>query len=89
MSTTHNDGGPAFPVPLPAAMPDGHYYYADGGMSLRDWLAGQAVAGMSSRYREHHGAGSDLSVCRVIAARAYELADAMIVERAKTKGGAS
>lgn len=85
MSTPINDGGPAFP--LQSIGPDFVPGYA--GMTLRDWLAGQAVAGMSSRYREHHGAGSDLSVCRVIAARAYELADAMIAERAKTKGGAS
>jgi hypothetical protein len=43
-----NDGGPAFPLP-PANMPgcvpfDGHT-----GMSLRDWFAGQALAGLSSK----------------------------------------
>jgi len=34
---TINDGGPAFPRPMVAAAP---------GMTLRDWFAGQALAGM-------------------------------------------
>lgn len=38
--STHNDGGPAFPVPVHTAT-DGRTH--DGGMSLRDWLAGQAL----------------------------------------------
>ena len=47
MSTTRDDGGPAFPA--------GTYCNNFGdevpmrGMSLRDWFAGQALAGLLSR----------------------------------------
>jgi hypothetical protein len=40
MSTTKNDGGPAFPVPNDALF-DGQT-----GTSLRDWFAGQAMAAL-------------------------------------------
>ncbi len=68
-----DDGGPAFPGAWhpemgwsPTQMPSG--------MSLRDWFAGQALAGY--RY------GGD-SRARSIAEWAYMLADAMLAEREK------
>ena len=61
------DGGPAFP---------GEYAEPYRGMSLRDWFAGQALAGLvadSSLY----------STTKTEAQEAYELADAMLQERKK------
>ena len=43
------------------------------GMTLRDWFAGQALAGMLDRA---YGIK-----CEIIAARSYEMADAMIAAR--------
>lgn len=44
MSTT-NDGGPAFPC-IDTDEPTQASYTSKPGMSLRDWFAGQALAGM-------------------------------------------
>lgn len=61
-----NDGGPAFPT-------RGVSGIDVGGMSLRDWFAGQAMA------------GSDLPSielgAKLAAKQAYWLADAMLAER--------
>jgi hypothetical protein len=51
----------------------------DSGMTLRDWFAGQALAGMSERIKQN---GSDLDVSDV-AFCAYFIADAMLDEREK------
>ena len=66
--STKNDGGPAFP---PSAWPDYR------GMSLRDWFAGQALAGMLSSDGRPTGDQAK-------AEWAYDLADAML--RAREKG---
>lgn len=64
------DGGSAFPLPL------GTMNEADpnesGGMSLRDWLAGQAVVGLLSAGRHRPEDASRL---------AYVVADLMLAER--------
>lgn len=57
------DGGPAFP----SETETGYY----GGMTLRDWFAGQALAGSPI-----FGDGYESA-----AKRAYEYADAMLAER--------
>jgi hypothetical protein len=62
--STINDGGPAFPRPMVAAAP---------GMTLRDWFAGQALAGISAQY----GTGD----AAMIAVECYEHADAMLAAR--------
>ena len=68
MSAPINDGGPAFP------MRGMHVNFGDGwipgqcGMSLRAWLAGQALAGM-----DHTDVGADDA-----ALWAVEAADAVI-----------
>jgi hypothetical protein len=47
MSNQINDGGPAFPMNASTGDPrDG--VYCQNGMSLRDWFAGQALAGLLS-----------------------------------------
>ena len=60
------DGGPAFP----------HTWRDDHGegMSLRDWFAGQALAGLSAQF------GGELSPS-AFASFAYQLADAMLAAR--------
>ena len=63
--TPKTNGGPAFPSS------DTQSGYQ--GMSMRDWFAGQALAGMSIATETHER----------LAAIAYELADAMLKQRAK------
>lgn len=79
MSQT-NDGGPAFPHldlytgagnPQPAPV---QY----NGMTLRDWFAGQALAGMLSDHEVDVNANTFASI-------SYDLADAMLAERAKER----
>jgi len=70
MSKKHNDGGPAFPVPMVA--PQGDYLnVSEEGMTLRDWFAGQALA--SDWAGDYSPTGA--------AEQAYRYADAMLAER--------
>ena len=69
------DGGPAFPNITPDMNVDG-----GPGMSLRDWFAGQALAGMiASAEGEASGGwpGGDAQCARAC----YSLADAMLKAR--------
>lgn len=70
----HNDGGPAFPAFDPYAIhKDAHVM----GMSLRDWFAGQALAGyLAYPHAEHPNAAN-----RDTAAYCYEMADDMLEAR--------
>ena len=67
---TANDGGNAFPSAGGPA-----------GMSLRDWFAGQALAGMS---RSHVEGTVDDYLPQFVAQDAYNLADAMLAARNAT-----
>jgi hypothetical protein len=73
------DGGPAFPIPS--------VWYVDGktpkecnsgnpGMSLRDWFAGQALAGLTS--------DPGLGIIRA-SRMAYDCADEMMKERERAE----
>lgn len=55
------------------------------GMTLRDWFAGQAVAGLVSNSNAMARASwlSDTDARKEIAAKALALADAMLAERAR------
>ena len=71
MSADINDGGPAFPR-------NGHpdkMDYPCFGMTLRDWFAGQALAGVMTVQTDLTG-WQDM-----VAQAAYSLADAMIEAR--------
>lgn len=68
-----SDGGPAFPV-----QSDGCLVPA-GGMSLRDWFAGQAIMLFSEVWANLNSPHDAEAVAR----RSYEVADAMIAEREK------
>ena len=66
-----NDGGAAFPLAMPGGYGAGQY---EVGMSLRDWFAGKALQGLLA----NNGYVTNLN-----AKIAYEIADAMLKERAK------
>ena len=68
-----NNGGPAFPVAH-----DGFYKL---GMTLRDWFAGQALAGMATLYAVAGGVSEDIA--KANATVSYLMADAMLKERDK------
>ena len=74
------DGGPAFPRPM-SQDGDGsraEAFVAQDGMSLRDWFAGQALAGFSANHRWLADSWVDT------AEAAYRQADAMIRARGET-----
>ena len=81
-----NNGGPAFPCSVRRDenyMDFGGYgrtrtvTLQEGGMTLRDWFAGQALAGMiRANHRLEFTPPDD-------ATWAYQIADAMLAERAK------
>lgn len=66
-------GGPAFP--WVAVEPP---YYIEEGMALRDWFAGKALQGIEA---SQGNGGHFISTVEKVAARAYELADAMLKAR--------
>ena len=70
-----NDRGPAFPTIYEIqnmGITEVHYAY---GMSLRDYFAGQALAGLAQQARE--------DVPDQMVEYAYSIADAMIAKREK------
>lgn len=80
--TQKPDGGPAYPAT------ETHEYFGDHGhigMSLRDYFAGQALAGIMERMMQQVDAGhhnSDAAeIEKGIAILSYSLADAMIAAR--------
>ncbi len=81
MSAHFPDGGPAFPSPMQDDRDCAPRHTSGyGGMTLRDWFAGQALVGIMA-------SGKGTSNVEVWGApHAYALADAMLVERAR--GGA-
>ena len=87
MNDTPNDGGPAYPTEG-YDHPNHGYVFGSPGMTLRDYFAAAALQGALAcptpaiqwvRLSEATG----LTVDQIIAARSYELADAMIATRAQ------
>ena len=72
----------AFPYPNPNY--DGNWDKNPhrGGMTLRDWFAGQAVSGWLASYGEDQTARAT-----DVAKFAYEVADAMLAARPSKEGG--
>ena len=70
-----DDGGTAFPVTV-----SNDSAWSQLGMSLRDWFAGQALAGLLAKNTEGGFSKSD-GVQRAVMF-AFEYADAMLAERA-------
>lgn len=71
MSEKQNE--PVFPLTTE------HHYHHDG-MTLRDWFAGQALAGLMA---EKDNVSAPINI---LTGTAYEYADAMLAERAKKEG---
>lgn len=75
-----NDGGHAFPHAWTETNQHGASYpMVHSGMSLRDWFAGQIACGMSA----FSGTAGLSYGPDDIAGRSYQIADAMLAERAK------
>lgn len=76
--TDGSDGGSAFPH---------HWQDSVQGMSLRDYFAGQALPAVIERCHSDHGAieavKRDGTPVKFFAAVAYQMADAMLAERAR------
>jgi hypothetical protein len=81
--TTKDDGGPAFPCA------EGETTMRQEGMTLRDWFAGQSLAGIGTWLPPGRTEEGTLSVAQPWRQRelraewAYRQADAMIAERNK------
>ena len=73
------DGGPAFPGEQ-GYTEQGWNQTWEPGLSVRDFFAGQALAGILSR-------ATTEPTAKLIAQGAYRLADAMIAARKKAQGG--
>ena len=85
MSAKINDGGSAFPVHANHAVIDGRVVSVhETGMTLRDWFAGQALAGMGGQWEKIEEYLMDSTADRVrefIACATYRQADKMIAAR--------
>ncbi|MFY0735662.1 hypothetical protein [Aurantimonas sp. NFXS3] len=77
---TTNDGGAAFPEAI-AITPAGDVFYGMAGMTLRDWLAGQALAGILSGGFADTIPHDDINGGSDAAHFAYLYADAMLKAR--------
>jgi len=73
MSTPINDGGMAFPT----LFPEEHYGTGYRGMTLRDWFAGQALAGLLANPREDYSGTTREDK----AVESYRQSDAMLAAR--------
>lgn len=78
--TTKKDGGPAFARPYAEAKllhGRDQYFFAQDGMSLRDWFAGMALQGMLSNQYVTKKSYEE------VVTGSYAYADAMLEEREK------
>ena len=75
------DCGSAFPI-LDAWKESSDLYCRDGGMSLRDWFAGQALVGFLGATHPSLERGR---VFEDFAGCCYKIADVMLAERKKNK----
>lgn len=66
------------------AFPLSHHEYSQGGITQRDYFAGQAIIGLLSVSADGTGGGRSAAD---YAAAAYQIADAMMLARFGTGGG--
>lgn len=75
-------GGPAFPRQY-SVSGIGNIFYAQDGMTSRDWFAGQAMQALIAK-SPFLAEPQDFEVYKKTAIGAYDYADAMIAERNKS-----
>jgi hypothetical protein len=83
--STMDDGGPAFPTTESAESvnhPGHREVYASAGMSLRDYFAGQALAGLMAKHGMFYYGWTDGDPNARAEEQAYKMADAMLAVRA-------
>lgn len=80
-----DDGGPAFPMTAVYDQEGRGIMEGTSGMMLRDWFAGQALAGICANINSYEDTiappGEDVVLDIDVARAAYEYADAMIAAR--------
>ena len=85
MNAPIDDGGSFFPKTITS----GDKSISEGGLSIRDWFAGQALNGFCSDGRmlkaTHDALETGKSVAVVLAVSAYDAADAMLAARKENK----
>jgi hypothetical protein len=82
MTEKRDDGGPAFPLETWISDEDGQFpypYSEDPGMTLLDWFAGHALAGLVAGQTP----GSEFDLAR----HSYDQAAAMIAEKRRREAG--
>jgi hypothetical protein len=85
MTDVIDNSGSAFPYNVVELKPDGSFVaHPHHGMTLRDWFAGQALAGWLASYGDSTSHPVDRGREAITAADAYAMADAMLAAR---KGG--
>jgi hypothetical protein len=72
--SSYSDGGPAFPCPVEFDPNNQLVSHGSFGMTLRDWFAGQALAGLQASVACNWS-------CDEFATQAYKAADAMLKAR--------
>lgn len=81
MAENQNDGGQAFPQPMTVG-PNDDLYPAYPGMTLRDWLGGQALPStIIVCKQDNYNNTAFKSYAAYCAAKSYEMADAMLAAR--------
>ena len=78
------NGGQAFPV-FESERTGTDYGLTDPGMTLRDWFAGQALAGLLADGRYAYE-GEPIVTDKGFAIAAFDIADAMLAERERERG---
>ena len=79
-----NDGGPAFPTKKTKQVGILNVIQCEPGMSLRDWFAGKALAGMcASAFWCENAQAEDPVAIKALADSALAVADAMLKAREK------
>ena len=73
---------PENPPVFPRMLQHGDKALSEGGMTLRDYFAGQALVGAAQEYLNRNGFAHN-TMAQNIAAHAFRIADAMLRERGK------